>query len=61
MQQLVLNIEEKHFPLLVQFLETLDYVKIVKPVGTPVADSTCLAARRDWACRLPMGAQVGTV
>ena len=47
MQQLVLNIEESRYAVLLQFLKTLDYVKIVqdtpnnkaalagKPVGLP--------------------------
>lgn len=30
MQQLILNIEEKRYLLLLQFLKTLDYVKIVQ-------------------------------
>lgn len=29
MQQLVLNIEESRYALLLQFLNTLDYVKVV--------------------------------
>lgn len=31
MQRLVLNIDESRYLLLLQFLQTLDYVKIVKP------------------------------
>ncbi len=31
MQQLVLDIEESHFPVLLHFLETLDFVRIVLP------------------------------
>lgn len=30
MQQLVLNIEERRYALLLQFLKTLDYVKVVQ-------------------------------
>jgi hypothetical protein len=36
MQQLVLNIEESRYTLLVQFLKTLDYVKVVQaPTDNP--------------------------
>lgn len=32
MQQLILNIEENRYQVLLKFLSTLDYVRIVKPV-----------------------------
>lgn len=35
MQQIVLEIEEKRFALLIQFLKTLDYVKIIQVEQEP--------------------------
>ncbi len=38
MQQLIINIEESRYQVLLKFLSTLDYVRIVKPVQkTPIA------------------------
>ncbi|MFN0033672.1 MAG: hypothetical protein ACKVUS_01310 [Saprospiraceae bacterium] len=37
MQQLVLNIEESRYTLLLQFLKTLDYVKVVQPPSNYMA------------------------
>lgn len=43
MQQLVLNIEESRYALLLQFLNTLDYVKVVQ---TSSNNSLILTARK---------------
>ncbi|MBK9013552.1 MAG: hypothetical protein IPM82_05415 [Saprospiraceae bacterium] len=41
MQQLILNIEESRYQVLLKFLSTLDYVRIVKPVQkTPTTSAT---------------------
>ena len=38
MQQLILNIEESRYQVLLKFLNTLDYVRIIKPdQKTPIA------------------------
>ncbi len=38
MQQLILNIEESRYQVLLKFLSTLDYVRIVKPAQkAPIA------------------------
>jgi hypothetical protein len=36
MQQLVIDIEESRYALLLQFLKTLDYVKVLPPNPAPV-------------------------
>jgi hypothetical protein len=43
MQQLVLNIEESRYALLLQFLNTLDYVKVVQ---TSSNNPSALAAQK---------------
>lgn len=39
MQQLILKIDESRYLLLLQFLKTLDYVKIIQPSAEPGVDS----------------------
>jgi hypothetical protein len=37
MQQLILDIKESRYSLLLQFLKTLDYVKVVQPTSNNVS------------------------
>jgi hypothetical protein len=39
MQKLILNIEDSHYGLLLQFLETLDYVQVIQTSGAEVGYS----------------------
>ena len=55
MQQVILNVEESKYALLLQFLKTLDYVKIVQAPVAPVKngkkpkyDFSDLAGRLQW-------------
>ena len=37
MQQLILDIDESRYSLLLQFLKTLDYVKVVQPPSSSIS------------------------
>jgi len=56
MKQVVLNIEESHYTLLIQFLRTLDYVKVVpsasdvttSPQNMPSYDFSDITGKLEW-------------
>lgn len=53
MRKLILNIDESRYRLFLQFLQTLDYVKIISPAdpspkNTPKYDFTDLAGKLKW-------------
>lgn len=56
MRQVVINIEESHYTLLIQFLRTLDYVKVVTSVpddkdssqNIPSYDFSDITGKLEW-------------
>lgn len=55
MQQVILNVEESKYALLLQLLQSLDYVKIVQTPAAPIKngrqpkyDFSDLAGRLQW-------------
>lgn len=58
MQQLILNIEESRYQVLLKFLSTLDYVRIVKPVQKTSTTSTTEQAPTPAANQLALLKQV---
>lgn len=58
MQQLILNIEESRYQVLLKFLSTLEYVRIVKPTTATPGASTLEQAPLPATNQLAMMKQV---
>ncbi len=58
MQQLILNIEESRYQMLLNFLSTLDYVRIIKPVTNAPDTSKLEQASAPVANQLALMKQV---
>ena len=48
MKLITLKIEENYYALFLQFLETLPYVEIIKPIPTPNYDFSDLVGKLQW-------------